>query len=147
MQTKTCGACQKDLPRTEFYRRGEKGLQARCKTCTSEGHAAYYKGREGIYRSRNKKLVHDLREEVNQFKQSPCTDCKQTYPPYVMDWDHVRGVKRAGLAKLIGDGKRQAALDELAKCELVCANCHRIRTHTRYMSRLAGRTPDCNPGR
>jgi hypothetical protein len=46
-----------------------------------------------------------------------------------MDFDHVRGekkfnIKQAAQRRL---GTR-ALLEEIAKCELVCANCHRLRT-------------------
>jgi hypothetical protein len=49
-----------------------------------------------------------------------------------MDWDHVRGVKIMNVADM---RKRNVALekilDEIAKCDLVCANCHRVRTFIR----------------
>jgi hypothetical protein len=58
-------------------------------------------------------------------KAKPCTDCKTCYHPDAMEFDHVRGEKKSDISKIRG---RRALLDELAKCELVCANCHRIRT-------------------
>jgi hypothetical protein len=69
---------------------------------------------------------------VNKLKDRPCKDCKRKYPPYVMDFDHVKGRK----AFAIGDGLRtgksfEKIVAEIKKCELVCSNCHRIRTHTR----------------
>ncbi len=60
----------------------------------------------------------------------PCTDCGRSYPPYVMEWDHLPGT----IKKLVLSDTRRAAhakkriLEELEKCELVCANCHRERT-------------------
>jgi hypothetical protein len=56
-------------------------------------------------------------------------DCGGTFPPECMDFDH-----RPGEKKLFGIGqglrrKLEALLAEIAKCDLVCANCHRIRTH------------------
>ena len=60
-----------------------------------------------------------------------CTDCKQMFPPYVMEFDHVRGRKFKPVSTLAKVGSVQALLDEIAKCDLVCANCHAIRTHNR----------------
>jgi len=59
-------------------------------------------------------------------KAEPCTDCGNTFSPEAMDFDHVRGVKLAGISDMWSWG-RDRVLAELAKCELVCANCHRVR--------------------
>lgn len=69
-----------------------------------------------------------VQEYINNLKLKPCTDCGVVYPSYVMDFDHVRGEKKFTLAY----GKNWSlnkVLEELSKCELVCANCHRERTH------------------
>lgn len=68
---------------------------------------------------------------INESKNRPCCDCGVRYPPWVMDFDHVRGVKLFNIAaaKLYQVG--QALLDEIAKCDVVCANCHRERSHQR----------------
>lgn len=60
----------------------------------------------------------------------PCLDCGGSFPPYVMEFDHVRGDKRWALGKM-SNHRREAVLEELAKCELVCCACHRVRTQTR----------------
>lgn len=74
-----------------------------------------------------------INAEVKQLKESqPCLDCGKSYPHYVMDFDHVRGEKRANIADMINRScSRKAVFDEIAKCDLVCSNCHRVRTHTR----------------
>ena len=64
-------------------------------------------------------------------KDAPCMDCGGTFPPECMDFDHVRGEKKV---KAVGDLLRCSLvvrLTEIAKCDLVCANCHRIRTRKR----------------
>jgi hypothetical protein len=60
----------------------------------------------------------------------PCLDCGGIYPPYVMEFDHVRGVKRWAIGKM-SNHRRDAVLEEMAKCELVCCACHRVRTQSR----------------
>ncbi len=70
------------------------------------------------------------REMINDFKGTvPCKDCGVIYPPCVMDFDHVRGEKKYNIGYLVSIGTPRMLEDELAKCELVCSNCHRIRTH------------------
>jgi hypothetical protein len=72
-----------------------------------------------------------LRELVREAKQRPCADCGVRYPYYVMDLDHVSGEKLMIVSKLVNFGATQRLVDELAKCEAVCANCHRARTWER----------------
>jgi hypothetical protein len=63
----------------------------------------------------------------------PCMDCGGMFPPVAMDFDHVRGKKLFN----VGMAKSLEALDsEIEKCDLVCANCHRVRTATRIRSGL-----------
>lgn len=47
-----------------------------------------------------------------------------------MDYDHVRGEKIKDISDMWA-GDKDLILAEIAKCDLVCANCHRIRTHLR----------------
>lgn len=70
------------------------------------------------------------REIVNELKNVPCGDCGKRFPPYVMDFDHVRGEKSGGKGGVaIGPNwTKERILAEAAKCDVICANCHRIRT-------------------
>ena len=70
---------------------------------------------------------------VNKKTGVPCQDCGVVYPYYVMQFDHVRGVKLFGLNT--GYARTKEEIDEeLEKCEVVCANCHAIRTWERSQS-------------
>jgi hypothetical protein len=72
-----------------------------------------------------------LRELVRAAKDRPCADCGVRYPYYVMDLDHVDGDKVMIVSKLVNFGATSRVVDEIAKCEAVCANCHRARTWRR----------------
>jgi hypothetical protein len=64
-----------------------------------------------------------------------CADCEWAEWPRGLDWDHVRGVKVAGVATLIANSRPWSEVrEEMAKCDVVCANCHRIRTAGRRTS-------------
>jgi hypothetical protein len=55
-----------------------------------------------------------------------------SYPPCVMQFDHVRGIKEFNISAYNGYQWRRDKLEaEIAKCEVVCANCHMVRTHNR----------------
>ena len=67
--------------------------------------------------------------------KTPCVDCGINYPYYVMDFDHVRGQKHANVMELVSTLSKKRIDLEIAKCEIVCSNCHRIRTHMRKMAK------------
>ena len=69
---------------------------------------------------------------VNTYKDKPCMDCGNKFPVYVMDFDHVRGTKLGSVSEMCNNRPVASILAEIEKCDLVCANCHRIRTHNRY---------------
>ena len=65
-------------------------------------------------------------------KDRPCVDCGHTFPLVAMDFDHVRGEKARSISGLVsGAYKIELIAEEIAKCEIVCACCHRIRTANR----------------
>jgi hypothetical protein len=69
---------------------------------------------------------------IQEMKSStPCMDCKESFPYYVMDFDHVRGRKHKNVMELIPTLSKKKIDEEIAKCEIVCSNCHRVRTHNR----------------
>jgi hypothetical protein len=68
---------------------------------------------------------------LREAKNVPCTDCGNSYPHYVMDLDHVRGDKVDDPSALAYKGNLVRVAEEIEKCEPVCANCHRERTHSR----------------
>lgn len=70
------------------------------------------------------------RDLVRSLKSSPCVDCGKPYEPCQMDFDHV-GLKRANVSRMLDRYSIQSVLLEIQECELVCALCHRIRTHSR----------------
>lgn len=93
---------------------------------------SHYQRNKKYYRERNKRRTAENKRRVDQIKTTtPCADCGKTYPPYVMDFDHVRGKKRFNISRMIPNRTWPTIERELIKCEIVCANCHRIRTHER----------------
>lgn len=73
------------------------------------------------------------REELRALKDVPCADCGGRYPPECMDFDHLpdRGPKEFRISRALYRAGRERIAAEVAKCEVVCANCHRIRTRIR----------------
>ncbi len=70
-------------------------------------------------------------------KSRPCADCGIQYPFYVMDFDHREGVTKEFALNSVTRLTREAILREIAKCDVVCSNCHRERTHQRRLQSRA----------
>ena len=60
----------------------------------------------------------------------PCTDCGEA-DPAVLDFDHA-GDKLLCIGGDISSSAWGSVLEEIAKCDVVCANCHAERTHQRH---------------
>ncbi len=94
-------------------------------------HIRYYRTHSDKVKATTAKRAARLTARIAELKANPCLDCGGTFPPECMDFDH-----RPGEVKLFGvsHGKAYAwerVEAEIAKCDLVCANCHRIRTRAR----------------
>jgi hypothetical protein len=61
-------------------------------------------------------------------KDKPCADCNVVFPPCCMDFDHLEGFVKLGSINKMLTANMDVLRAEIAKCELVCSNCHRIRT-------------------
>lgn len=90
---------------------------------------ALVKRRAVISKQKQRKINGVFLRELKE--KTPCADCKLFYPACVMDFDHIRGMKKAnvGKASYTYTWSIDKLKEEIAKCELVCSNCHRIRTH------------------
>lgn len=95
----------------------------------------HYQNNKGKYSASSKAARDRKRELMKDLKNGPCVDCNVKYPYYVMQFDHVGTDKIADVSKLAQlKAWRQTVLDEIAKCELVCANCHAERTYQRQLN-------------
>lgn len=91
----------------------------------------HYDKNKAKYRASAKRSKLKLRLMIQEIKESkPCKDCGKWYPYYVMQFDHLKD-KEFNIATNLKRG-RPKILKEIEKCDLVCANCHFIRTHFRY---------------
>lgn len=89
------------------------------------------KGRAAISRAGRKRQLAN-RKLIDEAKSRPCMDCGKTFPTYAMDLDHRPGEdKHYCVSKMLGGWSVTRLAAEIAKCDVVCAICHRKRTHER----------------
>lgn len=81
---------------------------------------------------------HDAKRLIADAKKRPCTDCGHSFPAPTMEFDHVpgRGQKMFTLSRPPSGADAVMIRREIAKCDVVCANCHRARTTERGRARL-----------
>ena len=106
-----------------------KADQSACSKRHYEKNKAKIKARA---KTHNKKTIEQCRAFIEELKKQPRMDCKNSFPTQVMEFDHVRGVKTGNVSEMvIKCFSFKTIREEIEKCELVCANCHRIRTWMR----------------
>lgn len=147
---KYCSKCNTTKPAIEFsFDKSQRdGLAFYCKPCLRECRRLSYHHTKP--NSNAKKRKHSryttLREWILSYLlQHPCVDCGET-DPIVLEFDHVRGVKVTEVSKLLAKVCGLKMLeDEVAKCDVRCANCHRRMTAKRAKQwlwiRLESRSP------
>jgi hypothetical protein len=142
---KACSACKRPKPLTDFHKasRSKDGRAGRCKVCKKDSDRKRYerhgdKHRLHVKDRRIRQAVENRSWVASYLKDHPCTDCKEP-DPVVLEFDHVRGTKRANVASMVSNGYALMSVqEEVAKCDVRCANCHRRKTarergwHTLY---------------
>jgi predicted Zn-ribbon and HTH transcriptional regulator len=82
-----------------------------------------------------KKAMEKNRREYSLLKAGqPCQDCGGCFHSHAMEWDHRDGeIKSFSISYMGREGRvgRELLAIEIAKCDLVCSNCHRARTARR----------------
>lgn len=141
---KVCVSCKTLKTIDHYASRGNEKLHNTCKQCQAEYGRKHYQANKAIYNDRARKneeaLIKRNQDFIRAYKENkPCTDCGKQYPYYVMDFDHLDPTKKEkNVGRLTA---RSFSLEkiqkEIDKCELVCSNCHRIRTHNRRVALVA----------
>lgn len=135
--SKICAKCNEEKPIDQFSVKNKKTgkRRAHCHACQRPINQARYAQDKSSYFRRNKERRKRLSEWLIELKSKPCMDCGNSYPSCAMDFDHRdRSQKKFTLnGRQLDQYSREMVLAEIAKCDLVCAVCHRIRTHAPHL--------------
>lgn len=130
---KRCCTCKQIKPLLDFnlHRKSRDGRQGSCRECNKAYHYAHHARHMAQIRARTKRFRDENRQRmVAYLLQHPCVDCGEE-DIVVLEFDHLRD-KLANVGTLLHhDAIWARILEEIAKCEVVCANCHRRRTARR----------------
>jgi hypothetical protein len=133
-----CGRCLSLKPVSEFaWRRKRHGqLDNMCRECRSAYHRQHYLANRQRYidqaRARKQALALERTTYlIDYFNSHPCADCGES-DPVVLEFDHLdTEAKSFDIGQSLPYRKWESILEEMEKCEVVCANCHRRRTARR----------------
>lgn len=93
--------------------------------------ASHYERHKDDYHRRSREQRKRRYEKLAVIKSQPCADCGVQYSPWVMQFDHVRGAKLGTISNMVTRASWAEILEEVSKCDVVCANCHAMRTFER----------------
>ena len=136
MENKICRLCNIEKPLCEYFLRDKVKMKyhSECKICSGQKRRSkeHYEKYKKEYKQRAYKRNCKVKKEnriklIEYFKLNPCIVCGETNP-VVLDFDHRDDTKKsfaisAGILK-----KWEIILEEINKCDVLCANHHRIRT-------------------
>ena len=137
--TKVCTGCGLDRPITEFSIKHKKRGTRRtwCRACRSAYGKEHYQRNRGAYLARTKARRHRERDSywawlMTYLQSHPCVDCGET-DPVVLTFDHRELAEKVDtIGRLLSRSSWSTFLAEVAKCDVRCANCHRMRTAEQF---------------
>ena len=134
--SKICTKCEEVKPLDDFnYRRKSLGTrQSHCRTCSKAYLKKHYTENSEYYKKKarvhTKRYMEKARKLIYEIKLgNPCIVCGES-DPIVLEFDHIDpSTKEHNVSEMVKKGYScESILNEVEKCRLLCANCHRRET-------------------
>lgn len=137
--SKLCTGCGRDRPIVEFpVKNTTRGARAtRCRACRSAYGKSHYQRNRDKYLAKAKRRRNRERDNywawlMTYLQSHPCVDCGET-DPLVLTFDHRDGTEKIDtIGALLSRSGWSTFLAEVAKCDVRCVNCHRVRTAQQF---------------
>jgi len=128
MNTKICGICKQELELnlTNFATHSKRGFQSNCRICHKKYRQQHYLANKDKYIKKAKKWTQNFVNKFNEFKQTlKCSRCEENHPR-CLDFHHLDPSKKEkSISQMINYGNIEKIKKEIAKCIVLCSNCHR----------------------
>ena len=121
-EIKICTSCNQSLHITKYKKRGGR-----------QSHTYHSMCNRCLYIRYTRPGVEEKTKEIHEYQmEKGCIDCGFKGHPAALEFDHIPGTeKKFNIGEEIGNRSREALWEEILKCDVVCANCHAIRTANR----------------
>ena len=130
---KYCKKCSTFKNESDFRpnKRRKSGLQPYCEICDKNFQKEWYRNNRERTKAKSifnntKNRNRNLQYVLNYFMEHPCAVCGET-DLRVLEFDHIKPGKIKSVAKLMS-GSLLIIINEIKKCQVLCANCHRKKT-------------------
>lgn len=141
---KKCLRCSRRLPLANFNWKVKNVRRATyCKDCSREYIRDHYKKNRKYYLKKARKRNLEVRQKAYEYlgpylMSHPCVDCAET-DILVLEFDHKdRTSKNEDVSRIMRSGPLKQLIQEISKCDVRCANCHRRKTEKeRYSWKLS----------
>lgn len=141
-----CSLCLELKAPEEFHRSSCDGRQRWCKTCRRKYDSAYHARTKPIRLAQKAEAKIARLAWLYEQKSKPCVDCCRRFHPSAMQFDHLPDCEKVrDVSTLVMRGCMTMAKAEILKCDLVCANCHAVRTYLRRLGIEPTRPSICEP--
>jgi len=158
---KICPGCNelRDIEKDFAWKNRAKGIRQRwCKFCQAEANRKHYQNNKQTYINHAHQYYQNNKQAYQQYYQNnkqtyidraarnyedniqhlyeylsthPCVDCGHD-DIRVLEFDHIHGRKKRSISRMLSiDCPWSTIQAEINKCEVRCANCHRIKTNER----------------
>lgn len=132
MKIKRCAVCQQDKKTDRFNKNKSRkdGLNTVCRECSRARSKQYYnenkKKHKLVVTERKKAVIAKNKKRLLLIKQEGCSYCDES-EPCCMDFHHTKpSIKHKSVSTMVNEGcSWQRIEQEIAKCVMLCANCHR----------------------
>ena len=132
---KVCSSCksEKSLADFSFDNSSPDGRGYYCRTCSNAKARAHHAKRSSDpawvakKNEKNRNRFRVAKQKAVEYMGSKCHDCQTVYPNYVYDFHHLDGDTKLDNPSALLNKTWDRAKQELDKCIMVCANCHRGR--------------------
>src|SRR5258708_7133545 len=139
--TRVCARCHGEKPVQAFpiKDRAPGTRRAYCVPCCREYGREHYQRNRPAYLGRTRARHASVRRDHQAFvldhlRTHPCVKCGIA-EPVVLEFDHREPhTKTANVAELINRGSLGHLKAEIAKCDVLCGNCHRRKTLLQFPS-------------
>ena len=133
-----CPGCDQEKDASEFAAKNKaRGTRQRwCRAGQAAANKKHYLNNKQIYlersHNRNERILVENQQKIQEYLRThPCVDCGNT-DVRVLEFDHAHGKKSGNISKMVRLHYSWSTIKaEIAKCEVRCANCHRIKTMER----------------
>ena len=128
METKVCSKCKEEKSISLFNKRtsSKDGYSSYCKNCNKQSLKEHYYNNKEYYYNKSKNYYLELRNWINSYKSNlKCSKCDESRW-WVLDFHHRNPEEKDNtIAMMIRTSSKEKILEEINKCDVLCANCHR----------------------